>query len=30
MDLWRERIGWAALGGAVMAIVAALLTWYSP
>jgi hypothetical protein len=29
VDLWRERIGWAALGGAMVAIGAALVTWCS-
>jgi hypothetical protein len=27
MDLWKERVGWAALGAAIMAFVAAAITW---
>lgn len=29
MDLWRERVGWFAFGGAVVAVVAALIEWAS-
>jgi hypothetical protein len=29
MDLWRERLGWCALGAAIMCAVAALVNYCS-